>query len=99
MNFLLARRAKLAAHAIFLKSTSFFFNSNMFVKWTMKDKSVIKFSSRLVVLSALSGEGFFFFFFFFFWLHLQECVCDHAHTNIPTNLHKFVTLVLCYLVE
>ena len=42
MNFLLAHVAKLAAHAIFLKSTIMIKIRHMFVKWTMKGKECDK---------------------------------------------------------
>ena len=62
MNFLLARVAKLVAHARFLKWTILIKIGDMFVKRILKGRkiNVIKVLIRLAVLSALSGEGFFF---------------------------------------
>ena len=88
MNFPLARVAKLAAHARFLKSTILIKIGDMFVKWILKGRKcdkTLKVLSRLAVLSVLSGEGFVLFF-----NHKKKfgykCVCDHphTHTHIPS---------------
>ena len=42
MNFLLARVAKLVAHAIFLKSTILIKIGDMFVKWILKGRKCDK---------------------------------------------------------
>ena len=48
MNFLLARVAELVAHARFLKSTILIKIGDVFVKWILKGRSVIKVLSRRI---------------------------------------------------
>ena len=92
MNFPLARVAKLAAHARFLKSTILIKIGGMFVKWILKGRKcgkTLKVLSRLAVLSVLSGEGFVLFFNHKKKIgYTYKCVCDHPHTHTHTHTHS-----------